>query len=90
LLTSVEEQKNNSKVWVYPNPVTDKSNIYFPNTGQMEVIIETTDSAGKIVESAETCENYMILDQIKYSKGIYFYRVYSREGLIGTGKFLKR
>jgi hypothetical protein len=90
LTSSVEGIKKDTKVWVYPNPVTGGSVINFPNTDQTEVTIEITNSAGKTIETTETCENYSIINTEKYSKGIYIYRVYSKDDFIGSGKFIKR
>jgi hypothetical protein len=89
LLTSVESFNSNHKVWIYPNPVTEKSIIYFPNPLKTEVIVEIINSDGKIMASNETCDSYLQINPEKYSKGIYIYRVYSKNDFIGAGKFIK-
>jgi hypothetical protein len=66
LTSSTEGIKKNTKVWVYPNPVTVESVIHFPNPGEKEVTIEITNSAGKTIETTETCENYSVINAEKY------------------------
>jgi hypothetical protein len=90
LLTSVESFNSNQKVCIYPNPVTEKSIIYFPNPFKTEVKVEIINSDGKVMSSNETCDSYLQINPEKYSKGIYIYRVYSKDEFIGSGRFIKR
>jgi len=89
LLTSAESFHSNQKVWIYPNPVTEKSIIYFPNPLKTEVIVEIINSDGKMMTSNETCDSYMQINPKNFSKGIYIFRVYSKDEFIASGKFVK-
>jgi hypothetical protein len=89
LLSSVEIVKSNPKVWVYPNPITSNSIVFFPNKKNDNAVLEILDSGGKIIYSVETCEDHIPIGAVNLSKGVFFYRIFSGIEVIGTGRFLK-
>jgi hypothetical protein len=89
LTSSNIELNKNSKVCVYPNPVTSNSLINFPNEMKNDVVIEIIDATGRIITSTETCEDHVVIGSENFTTGVFFYRVYSKDGFIGSGRFVK-
>lgn len=77
------------KVSVYPNPVF--SEIFFQKFDNQLVAdkIQLVDSEGKLVLEKEIQDgNSITLDRNGLSSGIYFYRIFEEEELVGRGKIV--
>ncbi len=65
------EQNQNDSFTVYPNPASDKLNVYF-NTKSDEIKqIKLFDSLGRMVTKRETSENQITIDLKDFAKGNY-------------------
>lgn len=79
---------NNPAVSVYPNPVTDRLNIKFPEFSSGLVRIEIVDLSGKVVKSKISEDVIHPIDLTFLERGLYLIRI-SNEEYIVTEKLIK-
>ena len=70
-------EKDETLVKIFPNPVYDKLNLYINDIYQKEVKIQILDIKGIILQTLIINNNRIILDLSNYVSGIYFIRVLS-------------
>ncbi|MCX6248008.1 MAG: exo-alpha-sialidase [Bacteroidetes bacterium] len=82
---SVENQ-----VKVYPNPANRQTMIEISSSGKQEItLLEVFDPEGRIIISSSFGKNNkIILDGKKMVAGLYFYKVFQNEKVLGTGKIV--
>ncbi len=78
-LTGFEEDFRN-EINIYPNPTTGIVNVESEKTDLIRNI-EVTDIKGQKVSSSEVNNSVVELDLTKYSKGVYFVKVTTNEGV---------
>ena len=82
--TSIKDVRN-SEISIYPIPVKDV--LYIKNSSIVNKV-EIHDITGKLVIS-ENIVNSGALDVSTLNKGIYFIKIFTKEGKIYSGKFVK-
>jgi hypothetical protein len=80
--------KEKEKVKVFPNPVVDFLNIQFPLSWS-PANFEIFDISGVLHFKKELLNSGEQLSLQNLPSGIYFYRLISKKGKVGTGKVLK-
>ncbi|MDC8003947.1 T9SS type A sorting domain-containing protein [Aureisphaera galaxeae] len=73
---------------LYPNPVTSKSILQFPEGAVDRIQIYNV--SGKLVTEIRPSSNHFVLDMMQYSAGLYFYQVFSEKKLLKTAQFIIR
>jgi len=76
--------ENNNPILIYPNPVTDKVNIYTGKKG----VISITDATGKCVYNYKMNCDMNIIDMGSYKQGLYIVRLVS-DDKVYTEKVIK-
>jgi hypothetical protein len=87
--TLVASVENHTKVSIYPNPAADNINFVLEGVvGTVNLEISTVE--GKILARYALQEgtNPVKIDHLP--DGVYFYKVYTLKGVLGTGKFIKQ
>ena len=82
----IKEIKNNSKLFIFPNPATDKINISFPVSSSQHITTKIFSVTGEVVfkEENKTGANYFseTIDVKDFSNGIYFLSVKMEKEMI--------
>lgn len=89
MMTAIEVQANESgSVKIYPNPFTDNTTFIIQSDNVNEIYsFELTDVLGKKVKSkAGISEKQFEISRDGLENGIYFYKIYTSESVIGIGK----
>lgn len=86
-----KELTTNNAVKIYPNPVEDFMTLEIDAewaSSQTSLVI--TDAAGREVKRLENIySNTLILENIEFPDGIYFFRLEQQNVILTTGKFIK-
>jgi hypothetical protein len=80
------EEKN--KAIIYPNPVSDSDYLTVLSSGD-GVRFQILDVFGKILFEKEINIVADAIDIVGLPKGVYFYRLFSKETITDTGRFIK-
>ena len=76
--TGIDEVNlNNQSIWIFPNPTTGFISI----DGKNIEIIETINIEGQIIQQIEVDNDKAYIDLSSQSKGIYFVKVITKEGI---------
>ena len=89
MATAIEAQTNESgNITVYPNPFTDNATFVIESDKLNETYsFELTDVLGKKVKSKnEISEKQFEISRSGLENGIYFYKIYTSESVVGIGK----
>lgn len=89
LISSVLVESVNEKSNVYPNPVGNEFSLNFYNPDAKAVKIKIYDTAGNLIKTIATLDNSVVLSSDGFDKGVYFYLIYSKAEILGSGKFVK-
>ena len=83
-----EELNNRIDIEIYPNPAKEYINVRtnYSNTEECEIIIQ--DQLGRILNTIPVCHEQTIINIDKYSKGIYFLLLQSKNKIIANQKFI--
>lgn len=84
LLSTVEQPKNNAKL--FPNPANDRVNVQLGNQEE-GVSVEIFNATGALVYENESPFQVLEINTEAYQNGIYFYRIKTQAGLEYSGKF---
>ncbi len=85
----INESPVYSKIKLYPNPGSDK--IYIDIPPEMEgAWIDIVDGQGKVLMHKQIQMSPAVLSPYKLQSGIYFYRIYSENKVVKSGKWVKR
>ncbi|MBL0048699.1 MAG: T9SS type A sorting domain-containing protein [Bacteroidetes bacterium] len=86
----LREQLANSGVSVYPNPFKDETNFFINSTNSNEIYsFELQDVMGKKLRSFDKLtEKHFSVSRAGLSNGVYFYKIYSKNGIIAIGKLV--
>ncbi len=78
-----------ARLFVYPNPATDKINISFP-AGEEIIIFEAFDNIGKkvIEKRVITNNDYLNIDVSDLPEGLYIFNFYTINNTIVTKKVI--
>jgi uncharacterized repeat protein (TIGR01451 family) len=86
--TSISQLENTGNVKVFPNPFNDNTT-FFINTFKGEFNFELIDVLGKKVKEINNISSKQFnLNRGGLENGIYFFRIYNIDGLIGNGKLI--
>jgi OOP family OmpA-OmpF porin len=77
---------NTVQTEIFPNPVTDNLTINIYNNEQSEIILYDM-SSRKLLQ--QTFKNSTTINLEQFARGIYFYEVRSKYGIIKNGKVIK-
>ncbi|HMG16028.1 MAG TPA: T9SS type A sorting domain-containing protein [Saprospiraceae bacterium] len=84
---------NNLPLEVYPNPVSNITQVRFNLSEKMNCRLELMDPSGKIVlvKGAERLKGEQLdsIDMTNYTSGVYFLRIYTEKGM-GEAKIVKK
>ena len=84
-----DDNKLESVVSIYPNPINYQSTLRFDLKPNEHFNINFYDSQGSIVETfGNISTNTIIIDRAKFSPGIYYYRLSTTKGRNSTGKLI--
>jgi len=88
--TGISEQTQSASVTVYPNPFTDNTTFVISDDLQNGTYtFEITDVLGKKVnEIKNISDKQFSISRNDLQNGIYFYKIYSTEKIIGAGKLI--
>lgn len=88
-VTDVNEELNNTHMYLYPNPATDKLNIRFNQFIGNDAVILVSDIQGRLLGQQATGQDteLMQIDLDGLSDGIYFVTVKTEENVL-TEKFI--
>ncbi len=84
--TGINEQDINELTFVFPNPITDNLIVNIDNYELTEIILYDL-SSRKLLQ--QTFTNSTTVNTEQLAKGMYFYIVRNRNGVIKTGKVIK-
>jgi hypothetical protein len=76
-------------VSIYPNPSSDNINFVLKGTSETSSL-EISTVEGKILDRYILQEGITPIKIDHLQKGVYFYKVYTERGVLGTGKFIKQ
>ncbi len=85
--TGIIEIAKSKKIFVFPNPITDKAILKIADSNNEENLIEIYDIKGLKIVSESIVREFEI-NREDYKAGFYLYRVINKGALIGTGKFI--
>lgn len=71
---------------LYPNPLTEKSKIYFNDYSKKQIFIH--DVYGKIIKKISTNEPEFKLNKNEFTKGVYFVKTLSSQSTFDSVKFI--
>ncbi|TWF44337.1 putative secreted protein (Por secretion system target) [Chitinophaga polysaccharea] len=71
----------NTNISVYPNPTNGVVKVSVDEKYR-DFILEVYSSNGQLIKKINSASNYTILDLSKYSKGIYFFNIRTKNGMI--------
>ncbi|MDQ3049228.1 MAG: T9SS type A sorting domain-containing protein, partial [Bacteroidota bacterium] len=88
--SSIEEGISNGAVKVYPNPFTDQTTFVIDATGSAETFsFEMMDVMGKkVIEMTGISSGSFSVSRSGMQNGIYFYKIFSAERVVGIGKVI--
>ncbi|MEP7171343.1 MAG: T9SS type A sorting domain-containing protein [Bacteroidota bacterium] len=86
ICTPIEEQTENSEISLYPNPLAKQLHVATGSYELSEIILYDIASR-KLLQQSFT--NSISLNTEQLSKGIYFYEVRNKNGVIKKGKVVK-
>jgi NADPH-dependent ferric siderophore reductase len=87
--TSITSFEDQTTIYIYPNPSSSRINFVLNGTTQTTNLdISTVD--GKILGKYTLQEGINPVEIEHLQKGVYFYKVYTEKGILGTGKFIKQ
>jgi len=80
-----------AEVKVYPNPARDFTNIEFGSNLNKEVSIKVYNSLGQLVlqKNLNQGASLIKLDLEAYKSGVYFIEIVGKDGVLGSGTFVK-
>lgn len=84
IITGFEETNNIKEMNIFPNPATDKLQIEASQISEIEIL----NLEGQIIKSISANENHETIDVSSFTRGMYFIKVKSGEG-IAVKKFVK-
>ena len=80
-ISSEDEKVKLLEVKIYPNPVSDKLNITFPETPDKEIQVKLVDITGRIAYSSVLRDKReFTLDFTGFSKGLYILNFFDENG----------
>lgn len=89
LVTGIQYQENSGGVSVAPNPFTEST--VFTVDSQKEYSFELMDVLGKKVMSLNGLSDKQLeVSRGQLQNGIYFYKIYTTDGIVGNGKVIIR
>jgi hypothetical protein len=87
--TKINELHNRINAVVFPNPISSRSIIAFPNSPGEKYSLEVFNEAGFSIYQNHAVEfNQLILSQSEFRHGLYFFRITGTKQGIYFGKFL--
>lgn len=86
----IDEQTNaNGRVNVYPNPFTDNTTFVIQSDNLNETYtFEMTDILGKTVKEMNVSQKQFTISRNDLKNGIYFYKIFNKDGVVGIGKVI--
>lgn len=89
ILSLADEQENNISALIYPNAFHDEAMIVVDEkTAAASADFIVTDVSGKLINQIKLQQTRTKFHAENMEAGIYFYTVYSRDGLSKSGKFV--
>jgi hypothetical protein len=87
----LNEMQNEIKSYVYPNPFSNQTSIYFDNPSGETFTLIIYDVLGKEIKVMnELSRQPVILEKGNINPGLYFYNIYSHSGKEVSGKIIIR
>ncbi|MGQ0827487.1 MAG: T9SS type A sorting domain-containing protein [Bacteroidota bacterium] len=86
--TGMSPSENETGITIYPNPFSDQATIFISSAAQKDLNFVLYDILGKEIFSAEEIQNGFSFKREGITNGIYFYRIYNKEGYVETGKLV--
>jgi hypothetical protein len=78
-----------SKIKVYPNPLTDFTALAFDNSGHESLTLILFDSKGRLVRTiANITANNVIIKRENLPSGLYFFQLRTNSAIRATGKLI--
>ncbi|MFK5981857.1 MAG: T9SS type A sorting domain-containing protein, partial [Flavobacteriaceae bacterium] len=74
------------QIILYPNPVVQRSILQFPEELEINKVKIYTIN-GRLIRD-KNVSKYLIIDNMNYASGLYFYQIFSNDKLIKTEKFI--
>jgi hypothetical protein len=85
---NIEEQSNNNKVVLYPNPINENSKFILPDDISFPVKLTIVDLSGKVMHKSMEHKGYIKFPRINLENGVYFYNIKNTKGYITSGNIL--
>lgn len=80
-------EQNTNKPFLYPNPLTTESKIYFNNNSNKLAILNIYTSTGALIHKEETYNEHFIIGNKNFNPGIYMYQL-NVDNTTFSGKFI--
>ncbi|NJC28313.1 T9SS type A sorting domain-containing protein [Neolewinella antarctica] len=74
----------------FPNPAATHTVVKFDHPGRGLVSVDVFTANGEVVTRGPTHSGEFEINTESLATGLYFFRVYGAEGVVGTGRFIKR
>jgi hypothetical protein len=85
--SAVSDSKN---IKNFPNPCTSYTTIEFPNPDHTSQTLRIYNSCGQLVkEVLHIRDNKVILENLQWNSGVYYYNIQNENGILGYGRIIK-
>lgn len=86
-----EIETEETGIKLYPNPIEDISIIELPLIENQNYTIQIHSINGKLInEFNDICDNYLYINRKDYQSGLYIFKIYTKNQIITTQKFIVR
>jgi len=80
--------ENDKRVRIYPNPFTNYTRIVLDDMNNANVTFKLFDQLGRQVRIEQSNNNAIQIEKGNLGKGVYYYSITSKDGLISSGKLV--